>query len=443
LANQLLIFAEAIPQCLLCGCTKPKEIRSHIFPKCLLQQHGEIHSTGGHFIWDMSRKSSRTLMAASGLSFPLFCDTCEKEASKYEGFLRDTYLKIMAAGMEEDIELNDADYVDLKYILAVILFRGALQTINIIQEILIPGYLNDFFEIFVKLQKFCLKKTRAQDLPLKIFLLPNGNINPDNKEPTYLLDFELRNPQYTSIVTSEGIPFMYMKFDCFHCVLPFHPGAQPFHGIPIETGKISPTKAMNDFPQSLLCYNLREAELLLYPFVELQLSSDICIAIQTSKEKLNQAQKGYRYPAKTQRKPGTKKKTRQDAVHLLEQAKGFSPLRPRAHKLEKSLKAEEEKHRHTCRKLTGMEKVCKTLDEENKTLKVAYKTLLNKFEKLKTERDEESDTPVSPVQENFGTTAPEAEPIIQEISATPATPRERQEERAEAVYSTHSLHTGK
>jgi hypothetical protein len=161
-ANQLLIFAEKIPQCLLCGCTRGEESRSHIFPKCLLQQYGKIHSTGERFIWDISRKPSRRPMAASELSFPLFCDTCEQEASKEEGFLRDTYLRIMAAGMEKSIELNDGDYARLKYILAVILFRGALQAINICQEILIPGYSNNFFENFAKLRSFCLKK-RHQD----------------------------------------------------------------------------------------------------------------------------------------------------------------------------------------------------------------------------------------------------------------------------------------
>jgi chaperonin cofactor prefoldin len=196
--------------------------------------------------------------------------------------------------------------------------------------------------------------------------------------------------------------------------------------------EISPINAMNNFPQPLLDYSLQQAKSLLYFFTELQLSTDVSIAIQAFKEKQpNETPKRYRYPAKEQKLP--KKES-----SPLEQARESSPLRRVKAILQILLKAEQEKHKN---ELTEKDKAYETLEKAYETLKKDYKSLEKDYksleetlyEKLNTNTDEESVTPVSPVQESNIESAPQT---IQKRSATPATPLEQKtkEGPAEVVF---------
>lgn len=391
MANQLLIFAEQIPQCLLCTCSKSSIQRSHIFPQSLLDAYSDIHCTGFEekgklTIWDESMKGSNRRIAPSELSFPLFCKTCEDKASRQEGFLRDKYLEIMGSGVELNIVITRKDYDKLKRILALLLFRGALLNINIVEELLIPGYLDFFWETFIQLRNFCLEEDhdKCKDSPitnkLQLFLLPNTHFNPDNIEPTFLLDYQLRNPQYTSIALSEGTPFLYMKFDCFHCVLPFHGDVKDLTDS--VTGEdsstdvtIVPKNAINDFPKPLLHYNLFKVESLLYRITEYQYPKDTMASLQTFKMLwTNRKLKGYRYPVAQNIKC--------DPLILKKRAQDFSPLRDAKDALEELHKAEKEKSRDLSRLLCTKEEAYQVLTGVNKSLSEDINMLQNKLETL-------------------------------------------------------------
>lgn len=397
MANQLLIFGEKISQCLLCGRHKYREPKSHVFPKALLKAYGEIHgSIGNHFIWDMSKKVSAKPMAPSKLSFPLLCEDCETTGSKEEDFLVNKYLEIMQSGMELTIEIAKEEYYKLKHILAVVLFRGAMLTINILEDLLIPGYLDNFLKKFLELRKLCLEEdcTKYEGFPviseLKLFLLPNAHFNPDNIEPTFLLDYQLRNPQYTSIVTSEGTPFMYMKFDCFHCALPFNGDVKDLTDVKdADTSGTSPitfapNTAINSFPKPLLHYGILKAESLLYCITEYQFQKDVLAAIQPFKMLATRRRPKEYHSCQ---EPAAKNTIKQDILIWKNRAKDFSPFKDPKDELEKLLTAERERNKDISKSLCKKEEAFQELQAKVKTLEQECENLKHTLEMQKTEQE--------------------------------------------------------
>lgn len=324
IANQLLIFHQKIEICLLCISKKKKgKPRSHIFPEALLYSYGAIHyyqysdDKDKRFILDMSKMHPDkriARMSPKTVRFPLCCESCESRASSDEKFLLETYEYIMASGTVQDITIEEKEYHRLKHVLAILLFRGALLAINFHEDIFLPGYKDIFFKAFFELRNFCCEddSDKYATLPtarnFHLFLLPNGHFNPNNIEPTYVLDCQLRNPQFTSVAYSGETPFLYMKFDCFHCVLPFYGDIEGLTDENSFSGKwettllattskgdstvsskekkiivISPQTAINKFPEPLLHYNLFQPETLLSCIMDLQFPKNIVAAIQMSR----------------------------------------------------------------------------------------------------------------------------------------------------------------
>ena len=225
--------------------------KSHIFPSCILKLYKKIHCkpVDKEFIYD---QISCTYKGGNALSFPIFCRACELNASKEEGALKDMYLKLTGTTDEEHLS---NDYYMVKHILAVILFRGMLLGVNFLKEIEAN---QDFFYIFDLLREYCFSADYESCWVSKfhVFILGNKHYNPNNKDPRYKhpLELQLRNPQFTTMVkTNEGQDvFLYMKFDCFHCVLP----------IKSTTIRFPEKEAFHKFPLFLWKYNLQEVGIL-------------------------------------------------------------------------------------------------------------------------------------------------------------------------------------
>ena len=77
--------------------------------------------------------------------------------------------------------------------------------VNFWEELMRIPYQN-FFEVLSQLRDYCLESNieeyKQQSFANKIhlFLLPNAKFNPKNQQPTYILDFQLRNPQFTTVI---------------------------------------------------------------------------------------------------------------------------------------------------------------------------------------------------------------------------------------------------
>ena len=162
--------------------------------------------------------------------------------------------------------------------------------------------------MLLQLRTYCLdiNKTKIAE-EIHLFLVPNYHINPMNIEPTYILDFELRNPQFTSILTSSnGIPYFYMKFDCFHCVLPlsFEKDIKFTHDSCFNNRSLSSyelpgrSRAISIFPDELLQYNISQIGHRLSQIVYLGIPSNIhCIITQGFKSQIQAPKRKLKYPS--------------------------------------------------------------------------------------------------------------------------------------------------
>lgn len=150
-ANQLLIFKRAIDVCSLCTRRKRKDDpRSHIFPEALLKLYSAIHCRSDkQFIYDISDGEKK---GARGLSFPLFCDGCEVNASEEERLLKTVYLQVL--GSESSIEIEEKHVHILKHVLAILMFRGTLLGVNFLEEML-HDYYAEFCNTFIELRDYC------------------------------------------------------------------------------------------------------------------------------------------------------------------------------------------------------------------------------------------------------------------------------------------------
>lgn len=205
--------------CPLCACAKQENPpRSHIFPEALLRAFSKIHCNDDtNFIWDWSDGCER---GASSLSYPIFCQKCETAASNEERILKNVYLKYMSS-KKEQLCIPPKLSHQLRHILAILLFRGALLGIEFQQELK-----KTFFQVLRELHSYCLENNfkNYKKFPISekihLFFLPNTYFSPHNITSTSTIDYQLRNPQFTSVVVDNGFVFLYTKFDCFHCVLP-------------------------------------------------------------------------------------------------------------------------------------------------------------------------------------------------------------------------------
>lgn len=198
--------------------------KSHIFPKSLLKEYRAIHCavSDPEFIYDQYKNKQ---VSGKLLSYPLFCHKCESAASSEESLLRDLYLQIMSANSSQCLKFELKDAEKLKHILAIILFRGLLVGINFNEEKR-NSYFKELMETLNQLRSFCCMtdpmgyKQSPMLKQLKIFVLPNCQYS--NIYPLYILDLQLRNPLFTTVIkqkNSKGV-YLYTKFDCFHCLLP-------------------------------------------------------------------------------------------------------------------------------------------------------------------------------------------------------------------------------
>ena len=229
IANMLYRSGGTCDVCLLC-CKRKKGTppKSHIFPKCLLEVYRKIHGACDPLcVFDPSTPE-KGMFSIKNLAVPLFCSKCESGASADERQLRDLYVFIMSPEYDEK-QIKVKEPVWLFRILVTLMFRGMLL-MNFFD--LLQYDFTKFIQILIEIRQYILSETVKDKRCSKIgkvpqcisncfglFLLPNGRFSPAGSELTSLFDFQIRNPQQTSLVQEFGRDFLYTHFDCFHCVL--------------------------------------------------------------------------------------------------------------------------------------------------------------------------------------------------------------------------------
>ena len=204
---------------------------SHIFSRCFLESYFKIHGqvVDPEFIYDGISQKSKTW---NNLTWILFCRNCETNVADEENLLNQIYLQI--AGKDgREITIARANALKVRHILAVILFRGMLLGVDILD-----GYEDQFWETFLQLREYCSTKLEKDGDPpylpkFLVYVLSNEHYNKDDPKLWYHMDFLLRNPQLTSMIKiNEKNVFLYYKMDIFHCMFPIKTD------IPIEEDKL-------------------------------------------------------------------------------------------------------------------------------------------------------------------------------------------------------------
>ena len=275
--NQLVIFGKSCNVCLLCTREKNEvKPKSHIFPEALLKLYAAIHCKNDQqFLYNLS---DGEMLGPPGLSFPLFCNYCEVKASDEESLLTKVYLQAQSSDFESRLTFNDNELVHkLKHVLGILLFRGILLGIDFLFDIP-KSHSVEFYETFLELRDYCCEKdckayqTKQISKRIHLSFLPNSPFNKWNIDPCYILDLQLRNPEFTSFVKAKGAVFLYTKFDCFHCTLSIGPTEIPalsesccFSFCPDGDYAFPNEKEGIDyFPKLLLNFNLSRMETLSY-----------------------------------------------------------------------------------------------------------------------------------------------------------------------------------
>lgn len=411
-ANQLLIFGREIDVCSLCTRRKLKDKpRSHIFPEALLKLYATIHCRSEtEFIYDQSDGQKK---GAHSLSFPLFCDKCEVNASKEEHLLKTVYWQVQ--GSESSLEIEEKDVHILKHVLAILMFRGTLLGVNFFQEML-HDYCATFYNTFIELRDYCCEndcevyKHKKISERIHLSLLPNSPFNKNNIDPSYILDLQLRNPEFTTVIATKSGVFLYTKFDCFHCTLPITPSDidcltksscfsysdKGFYLFPTQTDGIQL------FPQLLLNFNLSRMETLAYQLFIFNNSAFMtckCV-IQLLKMKKwepflfkskQPIQESESVKITTQQLDESEmiKKASEKSPFVNYHAKGFEKVYDE--ELGKVTTAEEEKWKSKFKekdeKFTQLIKIRKELSQDNNKLRKEIKQLKSENESLKNENE--------------------------------------------------------
>ena len=257
IANQVYRIGGDCNMCPLCGIKKKYrrnnedggDPNSHIFPESLLEIYRQVHCEGaGDFIWDMALSDK---YGARKLAVKLLCQKCESAASHAEKKLRDLYVCILSHPNKKIEVPNEREW--LLFIFANIMFRGLVINVNLMNEI----HNGQFGSIksLLTLRRYCMEP-QVKPPPLYLSVLPSGPFRPELRDATYIFDLQLRNPEFASIVDES---FLYTKFDCFHCTLPFGDPTPDSDNVLDSKTIPSEEERKHLFPQVLLRRNLKEA----------------------------------------------------------------------------------------------------------------------------------------------------------------------------------------
>ena len=257
-ANQVYRIGGDCDICPLCGVKKKYrqnnedegDPNSHIFPESLLETYRQVHCEGiGNFIWDMALSDK---YGAGKLTVRLLCHKCESAASHAEGKLRDLYVCILSQPNNRIEVPNEREW--LSFVFANIMFRGLVINVNLMNEIR-NGQFGSMRSLLT-LRKYCMEPESVKPPPLYLSVLPNGPFRPELRDTTYIFDLQLRNPEFASVVDES---FLYTKFDCFHCTLPFGDDTLDFDNVLDSKTIPSEEERKSLFPQVLLRKNLKKA----------------------------------------------------------------------------------------------------------------------------------------------------------------------------------------
>ena len=384
----------------------------HIFPRTLLDAYKKVHCPPDQdeFIYNSYSEDDDKFVSSKKLAFPLFCQACDNSASEEENCLKIKYIQIV--GTDERLIVTREDGEKLKHILALIMFRGALLGVDFPEE-------NDrqFYEIFEKLRQYVSHFSKDyreyQKDPISehfhVFILPNFCFNSGNPLAAFIIDLQLRNPQFTTVVKAgDGSKYLYMKFDIFHCLLAIevsHPNLLQlscfhangtFYSIPIGN------EGIQLLPEFLMTYNMNRMKVLTWQLRMLKKSCNLYIQDPTQSFATFEIPKlpfAETEPVNVNALPKDNIKNEKDAKLAL--ARTFSPIT-----LEAVQNLESFKLNHKCQKLEEDKKnIQKKLDKEKGSLKQLrtdcarkhsqwYKlqadldALTSKYDYLKQEKDE-------------------------------------------------------
>ena len=266
--------------CPLCGIKKKyrrnkegeRDPDSHIIPGSCLVVYRDVHCEGeGNFICNLSLSK---VHGAKKLTFKLLCHKCESFASHAEQKLRDLYLNILSRPNERIEVPNESEW--LTFIFGTIMFRGLVVTGNVDLMNEIRNRRFGSIKALLDLREYCREPQIVKPPPLYLSILPSGPFHPKLRDLTRIVDIQLRNPEFASLIDDGLEGALYIKFDSFHCSLPFVDHSMGSINLSDKGEKTIPseTERKRLFPELLLKRNFNEIPQLLKEIALLQ--PDFC-----------------------------------------------------------------------------------------------------------------------------------------------------------------------
>jgi len=261
--------------CPLCGIKKKyrqnkegeQDPDSHIIPGSCLVVYRDVQEGEGNFICNLSLLK---VHGAKKLTFKLLCHKCESFASHAEQKLRDLYLIILSRPNERIEVPNESEW--LTFIFGTIMFRGLLVTGNVDLMNEIRNRRFGSIRALLDLREYCREPQIVKPPPLYLSILPCGPFHPKLRDLTRIVDIQLRNPEFVSLIDDDLEGALYIKFDSFHCSLPFDDHSMGSINLSDKGKKIIPSEAERKrlFPELLLKRNFNEIPQLLKEIALLQ-----------------------------------------------------------------------------------------------------------------------------------------------------------------------------